>query len=100
MSSLHIAFQDGFAGDTVIVVVNGVEWYSKPDVSTNLAISLADTINVEVKGDKAQIKISVPSRGAAATLTVDAVKTPYVGVSIKDSDRVEIIPSKEPFRYF
>ena len=100
MNNLHIAFQDGFASDTVIVTVNGAEKYNKHNVSTNLVISRADTVDVEIEDRTAHVTVSVPSRATRSTLTVDVIDTPYLGVSINNHGELTIIPSKESFRYF
>lgn len=59
---LSIDLQDGFSNDTVIVQVNGRVVYQKSGVSTNYALSLADSAQVEIPPGIVQLDISMPSR--------------------------------------
>ncbi len=46
MVLLHIAFQEGFTDDTVVVRVNGREVFRKGSVKTRLQIGYADSFEV------------------------------------------------------
>ena len=100
MAKMTIALQDGFRNDSVIITVNDNEVYRKSGVSTNLAISLAESIETTVSGNDVRLQIEVPSRNTKTTTTLHASESPYVSISLKDSGKPEVIPSKEAFRYF
>ena len=46
MALLHIAFQDGFTDDTVVVLINGGEVFRKEGVNTKLLLGYADFVEV------------------------------------------------------
>src|SRR5690242_1935411 len=99
MNKLHIALQDGFRNDSVIIKVNGRAIFEKTGVTTNLAISYADAVDVTVPDATAVVEVGVPSRAQAAERTVHVLETPYVRVNLSEKGVPELIPSEEMFRY-
>lgn len=100
MNDLHIALQDGFSNDTVIITVNGREIYNKAGVTTNLVISLADTVTVPIDSRAASVKIDVASKKLSREVALQVIDTPYLGVALSPEGGLAMTPSTEPFRYF
>lgn len=99
MALLHVALQEGFEGDRVVVHVNGREVFAKDDVRTMLQIGLADSFDVEVPGGPTKISVEVASRGAAESFDVDVQDQAYAGLSLtREGDLVPAV-SREPFGY-
>lgn len=98
MASLHIALEEGFEGDLVVVRVNGRDVYDKQDVKTRLQIGLADSFNTSVERGKAQVEIAVPTRKLTEKLSVDVDDRIFVGASLQ-GDAIRCRVSKEPFGY-
>src|SRR5262249_13190925 len=96
MSTLHIALQDGFAGDDVAIRVDGREVYRKGGVRTDLRISRADGLEVEAG---ARARVEVEARGLTAATDVEPQATPHLGISLTRDGRVQMKPSAEPFAY-
>jgi hypothetical protein len=95
MANLHIALNDGFAGDAVAISLDGREVYNKAGVRTDLRISHADAIEAEAPETGATVEVR--ARGRSATAQVDPGETPYVAVNIAPDGRLEIRRSAEPF---
>lgn len=97
MSTLHIALQDGFAGDAVTVRVNGREVYRKDGVRTDLRISRADGFDVPTQAGESRVEVQ--ARAQVGSAAVDADRTPYLAVSLDGDGRPQFRPSTEPFAY-
>ena len=89
--TLQIDFEEGFAGDTVIIAADGDELWRGEDLTTNLAISLAAVARIEIPDD-AQVEVAVPNRGVTETLRVRA---PYLRVGLAD-ERLVLQESEDP----
>lgn len=96
MSTLHIALQDGFAGDEVAIRVDGREVYRKPGVRTDLRISRADGLDVEA-GPRARVEVE--ARGLTAAADVEPQATPHLSISLDRDGRPQMRTSAEPFAY-
>ena len=97
MATLHIALHDGFAGDAVVVAVDGQEVFNRSGVKTDLRISRADAVDTETHNGAATVQVS--ARGRTAQATVDAAATPYVAVDLGPDGQPAIRASAEPFAY-
>lgn len=95
MARLHIALNDGFAGDAVAILVDGREVYNKTGVKTDLRISRADQVDAEAPDAGATIEVR--AGGRSATTQADPGATPYLAVDIGPSGQLEIRRSAEPF---
>jgi len=94
MPKLHIALNDGFAGDAVAISLDGREVYNKADVKTDLRISHADQVDAEAPDAGATVEVR--ARGLSASAQIDPAATPYVTVNIGPGGQLEIRPSAEP----
>jgi hypothetical protein len=98
MVTLVIDLQDGFSADTVIIHVNREEIYHKRDVTTNPAISYADSVQTQVPAGRVSIDISVPSKHLSKTVTLQVATTLYIGISILGGT-LEVQSSNDQFFY-
>jgi hypothetical protein len=100
MPQLHIALQEGFAHDEVIVRVAGREVYRNADLSTRLQIGYADACNAAVAVGEVAVGVTLPRRRAAEqTLTVSVVDDTYLGISIAADGTLRVRVSATPFGY-
>ncbi|HZO97555.1 MAG TPA: hypothetical protein VFB42_09315 [Gaiellaceae bacterium] len=90
MPALQIDFEDGFAGDTVVVTAGGRELWRGDALSTNPAVSLAAVASVEVD-EHAVLEVAVPDRGLRESWPVDA---PFLRVELAGG-RLLLQPSRE-----
>jgi len=79
MTKLRIGLRDGFRDDMVRILVDGREVYQKPHVTTNLAISFADAVELHVDAATVEVEIEVNGRDRARK-AVRAAETPYLDV--------------------
>ena len=99
MARIHIALQEGFDGDEVVVRINGEDVYRRSGVTTRPQISLADSFARDVADGPATIEVRLPVRGASGSIAVDGVRPCHVGVSRTPAGRVVLRAQDEPFGY-
>jgi hypothetical protein len=102
MSTLHVALQEGFQGDTVIVRLGGAEVYRRAGVKTRMQIGLADSFELDAPPPgPAELQVEVPSRNTTATVPLEVPDSGelYVGVSVAPDGRIDCRSGEEPFRY-
>ena len=98
MALLHVAFQEGFADDAVVVQVNGEEVLHKESVKTRLQIGYADYFEVTVEEGSVNIEVLLPLKNISETIVLQVSTAVYVGVSIHHG-RIGYQISDEPFGY-
>jgi hypothetical protein len=96
--TLHVALQEGFAHDRVVVKVNGAEVANRPEVTTRNQIGFAEAVELDVSEGATTIEVDVPARQLTASVHVELAEKTYVGVSIVDG-RLELRPQREAFGY-
>lgn len=84
MTPLHIALEDGFDGDTVVLLVDGEEVFREEGITTRTQISLAESLELDVRPGPLRLRIDVPSQGVEQTFEVDAGRHPFVGLSLRE----------------
>jgi hypothetical protein len=99
MARLHIALQEGFAGDTVSVRVNGSEVARRSNVATRNQIGFAEAIELDVNEGEIQLELRVESRSLEQRMPMRVVGTTYLGVSIEREGKLRSEVSQQPFRY-
>jgi hypothetical protein len=97
MARLHLALNDGFTGDTVVVRLDGREIYRKGGVKTDLRISRAD--GAEADAPDGEATLEVEARGRTASVRVDAAARPHVGIDMTPDGEPRIRQQAEPFAY-
>jgi len=100
MRRLHIDLREGFDGDEVEIDVDGRRVYARSGVRTDYSIGLADSVEVEVGGATAQVRVMLRGRGLSAEKSVlIASPTQYLAVTAS-SDAVGLTSLDEAPRYF
>ena len=98
MTKLQIELQEGFNGETVEIASGSQLLARRENVRTRMQIGLADRLSVDLPEGPRTVEIRIPERGAAARSTVDAARTPFLGVSLREEGPV-LRASDTPFRY-
>jgi hypothetical protein len=99
MATLVIDLQEGFADDTVSILVNGQEVFHKKGVSTDYSIGRAEGIESQVPAGKSKVEVKLPARNLTGYVDVEVENTKYVGVKVL-AGRIEFKISDEMFLYF
>jgi hypothetical protein len=99
VAALRIELQDGFEDDEVVCTVGGREVARRPAVRTDLRISRADAIALDVADAPLTVGVRLPARGLAAELGLDPREHPYLLVRIVEG-RLELRPSGDLPVYF
>ena len=92
MATLRIELQDGFEADEVICTVGGREVARRPAVRTDLRISRAGAIELDVPDARLTVGLQVPTRGLGTELGLDPREHPYLLLRIVDG-RLDARPS-------
>jgi hypothetical protein len=98
LPTLHIALQEGFSQDRVVVKVNGAEVASRPEVTTRNQIGFAEAVEVDVPEGEATVEVQVLSRQLSGTVRVDVEGTTYVGASVING-HLDLTQQREAFGY-
>jgi len=96
--TLHVALQEGFTQDRVVVKVNGAEVANRPEVTTRNQIGFAEAVELEVSLGETTIEVDVPARQLIGSVRVEVEGKTYVGVSI-ERGHLELRPQREAFGY-
>ena len=95
---LHIALQDGFEDDLVVLIVNGKEVYRKKGVQTDYRISLADSFEMALPDTPVVIEVQLPDRHLTQIIKLDENSVTHVGISCLEND-LQFWLSDKPFGY-
>ena len=95
---LHVALQEGFDNDNVLMRLNDDPIYESAGVTTDLRIGRADAVEVPLSEGRLQLIISLPDRDLSGSVVVQGTDAVYVGVSV-EGDAVEFTVSDQPFGY-
>src|SRR2546422_7280448 len=98
MAQLHIAMQEGFEDETVVIRVAGREAFRKDNVKTKLQIGFADSFEMNVEEGSVSIEIDLPKKSLSKSIELQVPNTVYLGVSII-AGKIEYKISPEPFGY-
>jgi len=91
-------FQDGFADDTVTIHIDGKEKCHTISLSTDYALGLAESVQIQVPSGSVQIQITVVSRHISELVELEVSETVYLGVSILEG-RIHHQISDDRFTY-
>ena len=94
---IHLALQDGFEGDDVVLRVDGTEAYRGEDVTTRTQISHAADMQLEVPDHPFSLEVDVPTRGVRETVQIDPRAHPNVTLSLRDRRIVAGFPERIGF---
>lgn len=98
MPTLHIALEEGFENDGIVVTVDGVERYRHEGLLTKLQSGLADQFQADVSAGQSTISVLVPSRNVSGTTTLAVAEDLHVGISLT-SDGIRFRNSSSTFGY-
>lgn len=96
---LHIALQDGFINDSVVIRVNGQEVFNKTDIKTRFQIGLADSWEANVNKGKVEVEVILPLKKISKSTILEVSNPTYLGVSLTPEGGIEFRVSKERFLY-
>ncbi len=99
MPLLHTALQEGFAGDAVVLRVNGREVFHREGVQTRRQIGLAATHEEQLPAGPITIEVSLPERQLTEILPLSLSHDTYLGVSVNPQGKLTHVISREPFGY-
>jgi hypothetical protein len=98
MPLLHIAFQEGFEDDTVVVRIAGREVFRKDNVKTSTQVRYATSFDTNSYDGSVSVDIVLPIKNLSETVQLQLLVATFVGVSIRQ-DKITYRISTEPFRY-
>lgn len=101
MPLIHIAIQDGFQNDTLVVRLDGAEVYRRAGLKTRMQIGLADSFSFDAAPGAAELLVEIPTRNAGVTIPVEVppVGELHVGLSVTPDGAITYQSTDEPFRY-
>lgn len=99
MPLLHIALQEGFTGDEVVLRIDGREVFRKPDVKTRTQIGRAATHEEQVSNGPLSVDVSLPRRKLQLAISLQIARDTYLGVSISPEGKLQHVVAHEPFGY-
>jgi hypothetical protein len=99
MAIFRIDLQEGFRNDVVVIRVDGKEVFNKTGVETNLAIALADSVELNIPEGTVKVEVAVPSRNLSESVTVVVKDPTYLAFSIAARGKIMHKTSREPFPY-
>lgn len=97
MARIHLHLQEGFKTEPVTVHAGDAVVYDRPDVTTNLASSVADIVTFDA-APGSTVTITVPDLGldAAPKVPADQVGDLYVVASVsRDRERLDVKTTTE-----
>jgi hypothetical protein len=99
MALLHIALQDGFMDDTVVISVNGKEVFRMAGVKTRFQIGYADSFELKGQEGSVNVEIALPLRRLSESILLQVSTPVYLGVSVTPEGGLSYRISHEPFGY-
>ena len=84
MPVLHIDLREGFKQDDVILYLDDREAVRRSDVSTDLTISHAASLEVQAPAGSSTLRIEVPKQHVSSSTDVDPAETPFVAIFLRD----------------
>jgi len=98
MPTLKVDLQEGFSGETIILLLNGSEVY-RGTPKTRTQIGLADSRSFDLPSQRLTIEVAKPLSGVSESLDLDFFQDLYVGVSLSPNGGISLRSSLEPFGY-
>jgi len=98
MRIVHVALQEGFEHDTVVVRIAGREVYRGTDVTSQLPVGFADAVEVESASEALTVTVEVPNRNLSQSYGVEGDVPVYLGVYLEEG-KLRHRRSGEPFAY-
>ena len=99
MPLLHIALQEGFAGDAVVLRINGREVFNQPAVKTRTQTGFAAACEENVPAGACRAEVFLPGRQLIESIGLSLAHDTWLGVSLTLEGRLSQKISTEPFGY-
>jgi hypothetical protein len=96
---LHIALQDGFFNDEVIIRVNGAEVFHQSQVKTRFQIGLAASVETNVPEGVVNVAAILPQKNLDRSTVLEIATPTYLAISIDPDGNISFHVSTEQFRY-
>jgi hypothetical protein len=98
MPMLKVDLQEGFSGETVVLLLNGNEVY-RGTPKTRMQIGLADSRSFNLPPQHLTLKVAIPLSGVSETLDLDLTQDLFVGGTLSSDGVISLRLSSEPFGY-
>jgi len=95
---LKVDLQEGFSGETVVILLNGREVYRNV-AKTRTQIGLADSRSFDLPPQHLTLEVTIPLSGVSESLDLDLLQDAYVGVTVLSDGAISLRSSSEPFGY-
>ena len=100
MHALHIALQEGFAHDAVVVSIDGEPVYRAENISTRRPPGLAAFFYVTIVKGSHAVEVRTRKRGLPRYLqTLDIDAETWLGVSMRRDGQLDVHVATKPFNY-
>ncbi len=76
---MYLKLRDGFKDDTVLITANGRKVYHKTGISTDLTISFADAVTIDVRKSPVKLEVAVKG-GESRKKEIHMDKTRFVDI--------------------
>jgi len=99
MPRLHIALEEGFVGDAVLLRIDGRKIFEQPAAKTRTQIGLAATHEEQLPSGAHTIEVVLPQRHLSRSIPVSLDSDMYVGISVGSDGFQEPRIANKPFGY-
>jgi hypothetical protein len=100
MHALHVALQEGFAHEEIIVSLDGAPVYHERDVSTRQQIGFAASFDAQIKSGPHEIEVMLPRRGVVRREQhIDVTADTWLGISLLPDGNFDVRVADTPFGY-
>jgi hypothetical protein len=99
MPLLHIALQDGFLNDEVIIQINGEEAFHQSQVKTRFQIGLATSFETNELDGSVNVEVILPQKNLAQSTVIEIFDPVYLAISVSEDNEIGFHVSNERFRY-
>jgi len=96
---LHVFLEEGFADDTVTVLVEGKKVFHQSNITTRVQIGLAESFEMIIENPMVKVEIIISKRQLNKTVIIDGPWPVYFGVSVTQEGKIAHRVSQKPF-YF
>jgi hypothetical protein len=96
---LFVSLEEGFANDTVTVMVNQKEVFHQTGITSRVQIGLAKSFEITIENSPAEVQIIIPEKRLRKKLTIDGPWPVYLGVSLLPEGKLAHRTSQKPFHY-
>jgi hypothetical protein len=94
---IHLALEDGFDGDTVVLRIGDAEVYRGERVTTRTQISRAAEVQLDAPDGAFALEVEVPTQRVHANVLVDPHSQTNVALSLRDGRLVATFPERLGF---